>query len=486
MAVIETKYVSGIHKILWGLFVASILVSGFTYWYGPQTFGLIRFDMLSCLMLMMVTLLGAVIGQYSLRYLNGDQRQDYFYKYLLFCIGSVSLLVLSSQLLMFFSMWIATSAGLHRLLLFYEERPAAVLAANKKFLISRIGDLCLIVAIALTFKTFNTLDFEELFQIVGGLSPDSPAMTELSWIGLLFIVGAMTKSAQFPFHGWLPDTMETPTPVSALMHAGIINAGGFLIIRLSPILQHAQLGHSFLMVVGSLTAVIGALAMITQNNIKRKLAYSTISQMGVMMFSCGLGAYSLALFHIVAHSFYKAYAFLSTGMLLDESKKEGFKIVQSSTGMLLVGSFLGLLVILAGVFIKQGEYFAYFAYASVLALGLWQSLSERSPRVGYSFSVYGRILSVLALAVGVFVAVEMWLNQAFGSHAGFFATPVELTNPQVIAAFLSYGLFCAGFWLNSLLMAPQSPWSKRLYMYLWNGGYFSYRTSRVLRTVTPN
>lgn len=481
----ELKYVSGVHKFLWALFFASTAASFFTYLYGAQTFGLLRFDTLSCLMLTMVTLLGAVIGQYSLRYLSGDQRQKYFFKYLLVCISAVSVLVLSNQLLLFFSMWIATSVGLHRLLLFYQERPAALLAAKKKFLISRIGDLCLIVALALTYKTFNTLDFEELFQMVDGLNPDSPAAAALSWIGLLFIIGAMTKSAQFPFHGWLPDTMETPTPVSALMHAGIINAGGFLIIRLSPILQHAKMGHIFLMVVGSLTAVLGVLTMITQNNIKKKLAYSTISQMGVMMFSCGLGAYSIALFHIIAHSFYKAYAFLSTGMLLDESKKEGYKIVPSSIGMLLAGSLIGLLILLSGIFIKQGEHFAYFAYASVLALGFWQSLSERSPRVGISFTVYGRIFSVLVLASGIFLAVEVWLSQALGRQAPFFVIPVEVNDPQVIAAILSYGLFCVGFWLSSLLMVPESRWSKKLYMYLWNGGYFSYRTSRLFKTITP-
>ena len=206
-------------------------------------------------MITMITLLGAIIGKYSLRYLNGERKQAYFYKYLFVTIISVSFLVLSNNLVMFFAMWLSSSLGLHKLLLYSPERKQAVAAAWKKFFVSRFGDLSLLIAIVLTYRTFNTFDFSELFQAANAVANNSPEARMLSIIGALFTLGAITKSAQFPFHFWLPETMETPAPISALMHAGIINAGGFLIIRLSPMLQHAELAHIILTIFGSVTAV---------------------------------------------------------------------------------------------------------------------------------------------------------------------------------------------------------------------------------------
>src|SRR5690606_5255778 len=134
-----------------------------------------------------------------------------------------------------------------------------------------------------------------------------------SWVGWLIICGALLKSAQFPFHTWLPDTMGTPTPVSTLMHAGIINAGGYLVIRLSPLLVENTTAMLFLATIGAVTLASASLVMLTQTSVKRMLAYSTIAQMGFMLLQCGLGAYALAVLHLIAHSLYKAHAFLSSG-----------------------------------------------------------------------------------------------------------------------------------------------------------------------------
>ena len=148
----------------------------------------------------------------------------------------------------------------------------------------------------------------------------STRTSELTWLCLSLVCGAMLKSAQFPFHSWLPDTMETPTPVSALMHAGIINAGGFLIVRLSPLVTLSPLSLHILAVVGAFTAIFASLVMMTQASVKRMLAFSTIAQMGFMMLQCGVGAFSIAVLHIVAHSLYKAHAFLSSGSVVSISK----------------------------------------------------------------------------------------------------------------------------------------------------------------------
>ncbi len=281
----------------------------------------IYFDALSAVMNLLIATVGLVIAQFSIRGLDGESGQGRFFKWLAFTIGSVLALVVARNLLMLTAAWMLTSLGLHQLLLQYSDRPWAVWAARKKFLISRIGDLFLLAAVGLTLWCFGTADYSAIFARAEALAADG----SLGWwgtaLGLCFVLGAMTKSAQVPFHSWLPDTMEAPTPVSALMHAGIINAGGFLVIRLSPLVSLSHLSLDLLAAVGAATALFGGLVMLTQTSIKRALAFSTIAQMGFMMLQCGLGAFSAALLHIVAHSAYKAHAFLASGSVLDAAAR---------------------------------------------------------------------------------------------------------------------------------------------------------------------
>jgi len=281
----------------------------------------IYFDSLSAVMLVLIQFIGLVIAGYSIRYLDGDAAQGRFIRWICFTIGSVSLMVMSHHLALFAVAWTMTSIGLHKLLIHYGDRKRAVVAARKKFLISRLGDVFLIAAIVLTFNSFGTLVFEDIFALTASVQGSAVNQSLAVWIGPLLVLGAMTKSAQFPFHSWLPDTMETPTPVSALMHAGIINAGGFLIIRLSPLVSLSSGSLHLLAVVGAITAVFGATVMLTQTSIKKSLAYSTIAQMGFMMLQCGLGNFSAALLHIVGHSLYKAYAFLNAGSVIDTANR---------------------------------------------------------------------------------------------------------------------------------------------------------------------
>lgn len=281
----------------------------------------IYFDSLSAVMLVLIQFIGWVIAGYSLRYLDGDVAQGRFIRWICFTIGSVSLMVMSHHLALFAVAWTMTSIGLHKLLIHYGDRKRAVVAARKKFLISRLGDVFLIAAIVLTFNSFGTLVFEDIFALTASVQDSAVNQSLAMWIGPLLVLGAMTKSAQFPFHSWLPDTMETPTPVSALMHAGIINAGGFLIIRLSPLVSLSSVALHFLALVGAITAIFGAMVMLTQTSVKKSLAYSTIAQMGFMMLQCGLGAFSAALLHIVGHSLYKAHAFLNAGSVVDTANR---------------------------------------------------------------------------------------------------------------------------------------------------------------------
>jgi NAD(P)H-quinone oxidoreductase subunit 5 len=290
------------------------------------------FDSIAGLMLIMVSFVGVVVCAYSVRYLDGESTQGRYYRWIALTLGAVTLMVVAGNLLLFFLAWVTTSFGLHRLLLHYPHRPAAQRAAWTKFGISRLGDLFLLLALALTWTNFGTWELTELFATLGasseGGAPPAQAWTAIAW---LLMLGAVTKSAQFPFHTWLPETMETPTPVSALMHAGIVNAGGYLVIRMSPVVTQAPTALATLAVIGTVTACFAGVVMLTQNSVKRSLAYSTIAQMGFMMIQCGLGAFSAAMLHILAHSLYKAHAFLSSGSVLQQAQASG-QVTAKPTG----------------------------------------------------------------------------------------------------------------------------------------------------------
>jgi NAD(P)H-quinone oxidoreductase subunit 5 len=274
-------------------------------------------DGLSATMVVLVSFVGAVVVRYSRNYLDGDPRHGPFLRRLCFTLAAVLLLILSGNLGLFIAAWIATSLGLHGLLLFYGGRPAAQLAAKKKFLVSRLGDLALIAAAGLLLAEFGRLDFASLFPALEAARASGSTPALLGPAAFLVAFAALLKSAQLPTHGWLLEVMETPTPVSALLHAGIINAGGYLILRLADLMVLSVAGLEMLAIVGGATALFGSVVMLTQTTIKGALATSTVAQMGFMMLQCGLGAFPAALLHIVAHSLYKAHAFLSSGSVID-------------------------------------------------------------------------------------------------------------------------------------------------------------------------
>ena len=278
----------------------------------PQQFStsLSHYDGVSGLMFLLVSFVGVIVSRFSVRYLDGDAEQGNYFRWLGFTLGAVSLLVLAGNLILFFAAWFMTSFGLHHLLMHFQDRPWARRAAWTKFAISRVGDIFLLSALVLIYRQFGTYS---LAQILTSAKEITEPSLQLTFAGWFLVLGAATKSAQFPVHFWLPETMEAPTPVSALMHAGIVNAGGYLLIRWSPVVVHAPAAMATLAIIGGFTAVFASLVMMTQPNIKRALGYSTVAQMGFMMLQCGLGAFSAAMLHVIAHSLYKAHAFLRTG-----------------------------------------------------------------------------------------------------------------------------------------------------------------------------
>jgi NAD(P)H-quinone oxidoreductase subunit 5 len=269
----------------------------------------VRLDAVSAIMLLLVTFIGWVVVRYAGTYLDGEARQGPFTGWLCLTLVSVLLLVAAGNLSQLVVAWIATSLFLHRLLLFYPQRVAAQRAARKKFVTARLGDAALIAAAGLLMAAYGTSDIGAILAtaragIGGGMAVGAAGLLALA---------AILKSAQFPTHGWLTEVMETPTPVSALLHAGVINAGGFLLIRFADVMLLAPGVLAALVMIGGFTALFGSLVMLTQPAVKTSLAWSTVAQMGFMIFECGLALFPLALLHIVAHSLYKAHSFLASG-----------------------------------------------------------------------------------------------------------------------------------------------------------------------------
>ena len=269
----------------------------------------VRLDAVSATMLVLVSFVGWIVVRYTATYLDGEDRQGAFTGWLCATLASVLLLVQAGNLTHFVLAWIATSLLLHRLLLFYPDRPTARRAARKKAITARIGDAALIGAAVLLAVGYGTSDIATIAEMARAGEGTAVAV----WAAGLIALAALLKSAQFPTHGWVTEVMETPTPVSALLHAGVINGGGFLLIRFADLMLLAPGVLSVLVIVGGFTALFGGLVMLTQPAVKTSLAWSTVAQMGFMVLQCGLALFPLALLHIVAHSLYKAHAFLAAG-----------------------------------------------------------------------------------------------------------------------------------------------------------------------------
>jgi NADH-quinone oxidoreductase subunit L len=274
----------------------------------------LRVDPLSVTMMLVVTGVGAVIHVYSIGYMDADPRFGRFFSYMnLFCFFMLTL-VLAQNFLLLYVGWEGVGLCSYLLIGFWFDRPAAASAAKKAFVVTRIGDTFMLVGIALVFLRLGSLDFSAVLQP----SVDSVQPTGVfTVIALLLFAGAVGKSAQIPLHTWLPDAMEGPTPVSALIHAAtMVTAGVYLVARTHVFFEISGVALTVVLVIGLLTAVYAATCALGQDDLKRVLAYSTISQLGYMFFALGLKAYAAALFLLVTHAFYKALLFLSAGSVM--------------------------------------------------------------------------------------------------------------------------------------------------------------------------
>ncbi|MFZ6764570.1 NADH-quinone oxidoreductase subunit L [Pseudoroseomonas sp. WGS1072] len=291
---------------------------------GLQLSWALRYDTLAAMMVGMVTLISTMIHLYSVGYMSHDETQPRFFAYLSLFTFMMLMLVTADNLLQLFFGWEGVGLASYLLIGYWYERESANRAAMKAFIVNRVGDLFFMLGMALTFWTFGSIEFNTIFQGVEAARQLTFAgLPVLEVIALLFFLGAMGKSAQIGLHTWLPDAMEGPTPVSALIHAAtMVTAGVFLMARMSPLVEYAPNVLGFVTVIGATTALFAASVGMVQNDIKRVIAYSTCSQLGYMFFAVGVGAYQAAVFHLFTHAFFKALLFLGAGSVIHAMSDE--------------------------------------------------------------------------------------------------------------------------------------------------------------------
>ncbi|MEZ5559534.1 MAG: NADH-quinone oxidoreductase subunit L [Pseudomonadales bacterium] len=439
---------------------------------GWRPLGLLSPAPLSLVMLLLITFIGLVVVRYSHTCLSGESREASYVARLHVTLAAVTIVVLTDHLLVLLGGWLAISLGLHQLLLFYPERSRAALAAHKKFLLARLAELALLCAALLLYSAHGTWHISEIVAHVG--------QSQLSGYdqaaALLIALAALIKCAQLPVHGWLIQVVEAPTPVSALLHAGIINLGGYLLILFAPLFSQAVAAQWLVLVVAGLTTVLAALIMGTRVSVKVKLAWSTSAQMGLMLVECALGLYQLALLHLVAHGCYKAYSFLDAGSAAEQALTRRLAPVPASSRLAwLRGAVWALPLVLMGLMATGTD--AMQAPLSVwllLAAALTLLLGERGLRGA------GTFVPALGLALALVLAYLAQKHLA-GVLVPAVAVP-EGWLPDIWVGLL-VTLLIGAYWL--LRFRPDGVPARRLSEWLFAGLYLDEWFTRTTLRLWP-
>ena len=486
----------------------------------------INVDALSSVMLVVVTLISAIVHVYSIGYMSQDPHKPRFMAYLSLFTFSMLTLVTSDNFLQLFFGWEGVGLCSYFLIGFWFKKESANAAAIKAFIVNRIGDFGFALGIFLIFYLFGTVNYNEVFQLVPNI-----LNKEISFLGLnvnsinlicvLLFIGAMGKSAQLFLHTWLPDAMEGPTPVSALIHAAtMVTAGVFLVVRCSPIYEFSQFALNLITIIGMSTALFAATVALVQNDIKKIIAYSTCSQLGYMFFAAGVGAYNVAMFHLFTHAFFKALLFLGSGSVIHSFKDEQdiremggvWKKLPYTWILMIIGTLaLTGFPFLSGFYSKdaiiefaylRGNTPGYFAVgigiftAFLTSIYSWRLLLKtfhgtyNNKKINYESiheSSMVMIIPLIILAIGsifagiifkeVFIGNEsveiLWRNSIF------FLNPLSLDHPPnwvifltpilvIISIPISYYLFI----LNKNILNELVKGNKPLYDFLKNKWYF--------------
>ena len=430
----------------------------------------IRLDTLTAVMFIVVTTVSACVHLYSIGYMEEDPSKIRFMGYLSLFTFFMLVLVSSNNLLQMFFGWDGVGLASYLLIGFWHHKDSANKAAIKAFVVNRVGDFGYAIGIAGIFYIFGTISFDSIFSQVDQFSEHqmqflSFSFPTLDFLCFLLFIGAMGKSAQLGLHTWLPDAMEGPTPVSALIHAAtMVTAGVFLVARMSPLYEFATFTNLFITFIGAATAIFAASIALTQNDIKRVIAYSTCSQLGYMFFAAGVGAYNASIFHLTTHAFFKALLFLSAGSVIhamhheQDMRKMGglFKKIPFTATMMWIGS----LAIIGFPYLS-----GYYSKESILENAFYASN-------GIAYFAY--LVGILTALLTAFYSWRLLFLTFHGENRSNNKTydhahesPLVMTAPLFILAIGSIfsGIFFADyfigyykkeFWDNAILLTESS------------------------------
>jgi NADH-quinone oxidoreductase subunit L len=422
-------------------------------------------DKLSATMMLVVTFVSLMVHVYTIGYMADDPGYQRFFSYISLFTFSMLMLVMSNNFLQLFFGWEAVGLVSYLLIGFWYTRPTAIYANLKAFMVNRVGDLGFLLGIALILVYFGTLDYAQVFAKAPGLAHETVGVAFTDWplittICILLFIGAMGKSAQFPLHVWLPDSMEGPTPISALIHAAtMVTAGIFMVARMSHLFEMSEAALSFVMVIGAITALFMGLVAIVQTDIKRVVAYSTLSQLGYMTVALGASAYAAGMFHLVTHAFFKALLFLGAGSVIiamhheqDMRRMGGLrKYMPVTYATMMVGALAS-----AGI----PGFSGFFSKDAIIeAVGL-----SRLPGSGFAYFCLLSCVFVTAFYTFRLMFMTFHGKERFGAHDDHahadhhegdhghghapHESPAVVTGPLIVLAIPSV---CIGWWIGAIL-----------------------------------
>ena len=423
-------------------------------------------------LLVLVALLAVVIWRYSAVALAGETDKPRFMRALAATLSAVVITLLANHLVLFWLGWVAISFSLQQLLLFYPERPRAQLAAHKKALSARFGEILLAAAFVLLYLQFDSADIQYITEQLSSLTKATPLLHSAA---VLLAVVALLKCAQLPLHGWLIQVVEAPTPVSALLHAGIINLGGILLLLFAPLMALSGVASTLLLIAALLSTVLAALIMTTRVSIKVRLAWSTVAQMGLMLVEIALGLYTLALLHLLAHSCYKAYAFLHSGNAVNHylaaqlAEPTEPRVSHWLSALLLAALFIGLTQLLLPFGSLSSSFLLLLAITVVLLPAISRADKQRWLRIVLA-SLYAIGLLALYLAGKTLLGSIM---------------------PQATGLTLAADVFTSGMFVTLFIVAvllryhASKPGLNRVFIWLNAGGYLDEWATRITLKIWP-
>ncbi len=426
----------------------------------------IKIDQLSAVMLVVVTFVSAIVHVYSIGYMSHDPHQPRFMSYLSLFTFSMLVLVTSDNFLQLFFGWEGVGLCSYFLIGFWFKKPTANAAAIKAFVVNRVGDFGFALGIFLIFYIFGSVNYDEVFNqsslyVNTKVNFLSLELNVINLICFLLFIGAMGKSAQIFLHTWLPDAMEGPTPVSALIHAAtMVTAGVFLVVRCSPIFEYSPIVLNFITVIGMSTALFAATIALVQNDIKKIIAYSTCSQLGYMFFATGVGAYNIAMFHLFTHAFFKALLFLGAGSVIHSFNDE--QDINKMGGVYKHLPYTYILMII-GTLALTGFPFLSGFYSKDLII-------EYAFLKGNTFGYYACAIGIIT---AVLTSIYSWRLIIKTFHGEFNNKAMSISaihdSPKVMLIplfFLAIGSIFAGFVFKDLFL------SKGSFIDFWGGSIF--------------